>query len=176
MEYLVQWLKTSNDTIGMTPASAITTTFGAFCFAFTVCICWPKLVEDFKWAGGFIAAGIIVGTFWVMNHKLPGWGIAPAMREMASGDKGQFGLIHQAHNYGGPWIDMGFAAGFSLWISSIHGGGRPGKSLPTLAAVILGGLVGGALVGLIGFSGAEFSSGVEPYLSAPVHTPGPTPF
>ena len=68
--------------------------------------------------------------------------------------KRQYGLIFQAYHYAGPWIDMGFAVAFGLWIGSIYSGKKGGNSLPRVAAVIVGGLIGGGLVGLIGMSGA----------------------
>ena len=154
LEPLTIWLSTYYEQIGMTPASAITTTFGAFCFAFVVSICWGKLVEDFNWAGGFMAGAFLVGTIWVMNHKLPGWGIAPEMHSDPEGNKLQYGLIFQSHHYGGPWIDMGFAAGFALWIGSIFSGAKVGSSVVRILAVLIGGIIGGGIVGLIGFTGA----------------------
>ena len=72
-----QFLSTYCDAIGMPPVSAITTIFGAFCVTFVIIICWGKLVEDFGPKGGMLCAAIIVGTFWVVNHKLPGFGINP---------------------------------------------------------------------------------------------------
>ncbi|MGA3100029.1 MAG: hypothetical protein ABSF25_26550, partial [Bryobacteraceae bacterium] len=63
--------------IGMPPVSILTTIFGAFCVAFAVIICWGRLVEDFGPIGGMFAAAFIIGTFWVLNHKLPGFGINP---------------------------------------------------------------------------------------------------
>lgn len=156
MSGLVEWLSTYNETIGMSPASVVTTIFGAFCFAFTASLCWSKLTEDFRAAGGLLAAAIIVGTFWVLNHKMPGWGIEPALHESAeTGRKMQYGLIHQAHDYGGPWIDMGFAVGVGLWVGSIYTGGKVRPSVSRLLVVLAGGLLGGALAGLIGYSGAE---------------------
>ena len=159
MDSLVEWLSRYNETLGMPVASVITTIFGAFCFAFAASICWGKLTEDFNAAGGLMAAAIIVGTFWVLNHKLPGWGIEPGLHVIQDegpqqGMKMQYGLVYQAHDYGGPWIDMGFAVGFGLWVGSIRAGGKAMRSLPRVLIVILGGLIGGALVGLIGFSGA----------------------
>jgi len=157
---MVEWLSTFNETMGMYNAHMITTIFGAFFVTFAVCICWGKMIESFGPIGGMMCAAIIVGTFWVMNHKLPGWGIAPGMRHVGlTGDDPpmQYGLINQAFHYGGPWVDMGFAAGFGLWISSVYSGGKVAGSVPRLAAVLVGGLIGGAIVGLIGFSygGAE---------------------
>jgi hypothetical protein len=154
MDYLVNWLSTYHDWLGMTPAGAITTVFGAFCFTFAASICWSKLTEDFRAAGGMLAAAIIVGTFWVMNHKLPGWGIEPGMHLDEESVKMQYGLIFQAHHYAGPWIDMGCAVGFGLWVGSIYAGGKVLRSIPRVLVVIAGGLFGGAMVGLIGFSGA----------------------
>ena len=68
----------------MSPVSVITTIFGGFCVAFVVIICWGKLVEDFGHRRHACAA-IIVGTFWVMNHKLPGFGINPEVHSPSRG-------------------------------------------------------------------------------------------
>lgn len=171
MYEITQWLQTYREGIGMTPASAITTVFGAFAFTFVASICWGKLTEDFKAAGGFMAAAIIVGTFWILNHKLPGWGIKPEMHLIeggaADGMKAQFGMVHQAYGLAGPWIDMGCAVAVGFWVGSIvtaikgvktlpHVMKATLQSLPLVLVVILGGLVGGAIVGLIGYSGAAF--------------------
>ncbi len=79
------FLSTYNEAIGMAPVSVITTIFGAFCIAFVVIVCWGKLVEDFGPAGGMLCAAIIIGTFWVMNHKLPGFGINPGITAGSGG-------------------------------------------------------------------------------------------
>lgn len=69
-----EWLQTYNELWGMYNAGIITSIFGSFAVTFTVIFCWPKLVRDFGAKGGFIAAALIIGTFWLVNHKLPGFG------------------------------------------------------------------------------------------------------
>ena len=156
-----QWLSIYNETLGMHNAAVLTTIFGSFCVAFAVAICWGKLVEDFGPAGGILSAAIIVGTFWVMNHKLPGFGIHPEQLTTADGDTMQFGLIHQAFRGAAPWIDMGWAIGMGMWVCGLIESRRGergmliAESTPRLLAVCLGGIIGGVFVGLIGYTGAE---------------------
>ena len=60
-----EWLQTYNELFGMYNAGIITSIFGSFAVTFTVIFCWPKLVKDFGAKGGFIAAALIIGTFWL---------------------------------------------------------------------------------------------------------------
>ena len=92
---MYEWMSHYVDWLGMSPVSVLTTVFGAFCVTFVVIICWGRLVEDFGPIGGMMAAGIIIGTFWVMNHKLPGFGINPEGIPHPEGGSKQFGLIYQ---------------------------------------------------------------------------------
>ena len=92
---MADWLSTYNETFGMYNAAMITTIVGAFFVAFTVAIAWGKMVDDFGPIGGMLCAAIIVGTFWMMNHKLPGWGIHPEQIQDAQENVKQFGLIAQ---------------------------------------------------------------------------------
>jgi hypothetical protein len=158
---MYEWMSRYVDAIGMSPASVVTTVFGAFCVAFVVIICWGKLVEDFGPAGGFIAGAIIIGTFWVMNHKLPGFGINPEGIPHPDGGSKQFGLIYQGFRGAGPWADMGAAVGMGLWVCGLCET-RKGErrllaieSVPRLTAAIAGGIVGGVIVGLVGWTGAN---------------------
>ena len=157
---MLKWLSTYNEWLGLYNAAIITTIFGAFCAAFVVILCWERLVKDFGPLGGMMASGIIVGTFWVMNHKLPGFGIHPEMLQGKDGTL-QFGLIHQGLRGGAPWIDMAWAIAMGLWISSLAGS-EPGKrislvkeSAPRLLAVAIGGIIGGGITGLVGCTGAQ---------------------
>ena len=156
-----EFLSTYNSTIGMSPVSVITTIFGGFCVAFTVIICWGKLVEDFGPAGGMLCAAIIVGTFWVMNHKLPGFGINPEGIPNADGSWKQFGLVYQGFRGSAPWVDMGTAIATGLWVHSLlmarrgQRGSLAKESLPRVFAVLVGGIIGGGMVGLIGWTGAN---------------------
>jgi hypothetical protein len=155
------FLSTYNEAIGMAPVSIITTIFGAFCIAFVVIVCWGKLVEDFGPAGGMLCAAIIIGTFWVMNHKLPGFGINPEGIPHPDGGPKQFGLIYQGFKGAAPWVDMGTAVGVGLWVHGLLMGRRGQRgalakeSFPRVLAVIIGGIIGGGMVGLVGWTGAN---------------------
>ena len=158
---MYEFLSTYNAIIGMPPISVITTIFGAFCVAFAVIICWGKLVEDFGPGGGILCAAFIIGTFWVMNHKLPGFGINPDFIKDPEGNPMQFGLVYQGYKGAAPWVDMGTAIAAGLWVHGLLMARRGQRvplakeSAPRVLAVILGGIVGGAIVGLVGWTGAK---------------------
>ncbi len=158
---MIEFLCRYNDAIGMPPVSVITTIFGAFCVTFVVIICWGKLVEDLGPVGGMLCAGILVGTFWLMNHKLPGFGIHPEGIPHPDGGWKQFGLIYQGFKGAAPWVDMGSAIAIGLWVCGLVEGGRGKRwalakeSLPRVAAALLGGVIGGAISGLVGWTGAN---------------------
>ena len=164
---LAVWLETYNETLGMHNASIFTTIFGAAFVAFFIAICWGKLVELYGALGGLIGGGVIVGTFWILNHKLPGFGAGHDgfLREDEFGGVYQYGLIVQT----GPWVDMSLAVCIGLFVmsllerlranrvdSSLPGGpALLGDAFPRAISVILGGMAGGAIVGLVGFTGAK---------------------
>ena len=100
-----EWLQTYNEFFGMYHAGIITSIFGAFAVTFTVLMSWPKLVKDFGPIGGFMAAALIIGTFWVVNHKLPGFGFSTGLLNDAEGLPMQFSLIHQGNRGSAPWVD-----------------------------------------------------------------------
>ena len=167
---LAGWLGTYNKTLGMCNASIFTTIFGGAFVAFFIAICWGKLVELYGALGGLVGGGAIVGTFWVLNHKLPGVGIASAGIPHEDGfGIHQYGLIVQAFHGTGPWIDMALAVCIGLFTMSFLERLRAKKldpslpdgtalirdALPRAVSVILGGMIGGAIVGLIGFTGAK---------------------
>ena len=85
-----EWLQTYNELFGMYNAGIITSIFGSFAVTFTVIFCWPKLVKDFGAKGGFIAAALIIGTFWLVNHKLPGFGFSTGLATDVNGLPMQF--------------------------------------------------------------------------------------
>ncbi len=158
---MIEWLSTYNAAIGMPPVSVITSIFGAFLVSFTVVICWSRLVKDFGPIGGFLCAAVLVGTFWLLNHKLPGFGIHPECLPMPGGGSKQFGLIYQAYKGACPWVDMGSAIACGTWLNSLLASpqgtrsARAMESLPRLLVVMAGGALGGAIVGLIGWTGAN---------------------
>lgn len=161
MTDLIVWLKEYNELLGMHNVAIFTTIFGAFCVAFVVIISWGKLVEDFGPLGGMLAAAIIIGTFWILNHKLPGFGIHPEQLQGADGNNMQFGLIHQGAYGTAPWVDMGWAIFAGLWICSLLDSkkderlGLVAESMPRALAVAVGGIIGGGIVGLIGWTGSQ---------------------
>lgn len=158
---MIDWLSTYNETIGMHNVAILTTIFGSFCVTFAVIICWGKLVEDFGAFGGMMAAGMIIGTFWLLNHKLPGFGINPETIKDTAGQTMQFGLIQQGARGAAPWIDMGWGIAMGLLVCGIMDSKRSQRTslikeaIPRIFIVSLGGLVGGAFVGLIGYTGAK---------------------
>ncbi|MBB6218858.1 hypothetical protein HNQ80_005033 [Anaerosolibacter carboniphilus] len=101
----------------------ISTFAGAFIFPFLISMCWGKLVDNFKAAGGWMAAAFIVGTTWSLNHGV--------------------GMIYQS---GGAWIDMAWAAGFGLLAGAIYSGDSLGKAMPTIICAIVGGTLGGFIL------------------------------
>ncbi|MGL4293603.1 MAG: Lin0368 family putative glycerol transporter subunit [Bacteroidales bacterium] len=155
-----EWLQTYNDLLGMYHAGIFTTIFGSFAVAFTVLLCWPKLVEDFGAKGGFIAAALIIGTFWVVNHKLPGYGFSTGLHTDTDDLPMQFSLIHQGLRGSAPWVDMGWAIAIAFVVADLIPAGRAQRYLlikeafPRWIVIILGGIVGGALVGLTGYTNA----------------------
>lgn len=155
-----EWLQTYNEFLGMYHAGILTSIFGAFAVAFTVLLCWPKLVKDFGAEGGFIAAALIIGTFWIVNHKLPGYGFSTGLLMDAENLPMQFSLIHQGARGSAPWIDMGWAIAMAfvvLDLLSAPKGNRSGlfkEMMPRWVVIILGGIAGGVLVGLTGYTNA----------------------
>ena len=137
-----EWLQTYNEMFGMYHAGIITTIFGAFAVTFTVLMSWPKLVKDFGPIGGFMAAALIIGTFWLVNHKLPGFGFSTGLLNDADGLPMQFSLIHQ-----GIFADV-------LCAPKGTRGGLLKEAFPRWVVIILGGIVGGIFVGLTGYTNA----------------------
>ncbi len=158
---MIEWMVQYVPAIGMAPVSVITTVFGAFAVTFVAIVCWRRLVDDFGPAGGMLAAGIIVGTFWVMNHKLPGFGIHPEGLPHPDGGTKQFGLIYQGFRGAAPWVDMGTAIAAGFWLVSLLEGKRGQRarlaweSVPRVVAAVAGGAIGGAVVGMVGWTGAN---------------------
>ncbi|MCD8042697.1 MAG: hypothetical protein LUH10_06495 [Tannerellaceae bacterium] len=155
-----EWLQTYNELFGMYHAGIITSIFGAFAVSFTVLLCWPKLVNDFGAKGGFIAAAVIIGTFWIVNHKLPGYGFSTGLLMDANNLPMQFSLIHQGARGSAPWIDMGWAIAMAFVVLDLMTAPKGTKAglfkemIPRWCVIILGGIAGGILVGLTGYTNA----------------------
>lgn len=110
----------------MTLTHAVATIVGAAIFPFLLRLLWGKLCENFGPIGGWMAAGLIVGTTWTLNHSM--------------------GLIVQS---GTVWVDMGLAAGFGLLTASTLRGGKLGKAVPNLVAALVGGILGGLILSFV---------------------------
>jgi len=154
------WLQIYSETLGMYNAAIITSIFGAFCVTFAVLICWPKLVKDFGPIGGFLAAAFIIGTCWIINHKLPGFGFMTGLANCPEGHMMQFGLIHQGLRGAAPWVDMGFAIGIGFVTFDLFKAKKGSRvalvkeAFPRWLAIVAGGIAGGILAGLTGYTNA----------------------
>ena len=121
---------------------------------------WPEMWKSYGILGGWAAAAILISIAWYMNHWI-GIIFNPEGLQTADGNAMQFGLIHQGARAAAPWIDMGWAIGMGLWVCSLLDSpkGQRGmlavESAPRVLAVCVGGMIGGAFVGLIGYTGAE---------------------
>ena len=155
-----EWLQTYNEFLCMDHAGIITSIFGAFAVTFTVLMSWPKLVKDFGPIGGFMAAALIIGTVWLVNHKRPGFGFSTGFLNDADGLPMQFSLIHQGARGSAPWVDMGWAIAMGFILSDVlcapkgTRGGLLKEAFPRWLVIILGGIVGGIFVGLTGYTNA----------------------
>ena len=155
-----EWLLTYNEAFGMYHAGIITSIFGAFAVTFTVLMAWPKLVKDFGAKGGFMAAAVIIGTFWLVNHKLPGYGFSTGLLMDAQNLPMQLSMIHQGARGSAPWVDMGWAIAIGFVVADLLCAPRikrPGllkEAFPRWLVIILGGITGGVLVGLTGYTNA----------------------
>lgn len=105
---------------------ALATVVGAFIFPFVIRMMWGKMVDHFGPIGGWVAAAMIVGTTWTINHGV--------------------GLIVQT---GDAWVDMGLAAGIGVFVASVARGGRVDKAKLNLAAALVGGILGGLILSFI---------------------------
>lgn len=86
---------------------------------------WGEFVNSYGILGGWLAGLVIIGIMWFMNHYI--------------------GLIH---NHGeNSFVDMGLAIGTTFIVKDaiMLGGHELAGSLPTLALVLVGGGIGGAL-------------------------------
>ena len=99
-------------------------------------------------------------TFWVVNHKLPGFGFSTGLLNDAEGLPMQFCLIHQGNRGSAPWVDMGWAIAMGFILSDVlcapkgTRGGLLKEAFPRWLVIILGGIVGGIFVGLTGYTNA----------------------
>ncbi len=102
----------------------IPTFAGGFIFAFLIRLMWGKFVEDWGSIGGWMAAGVIVGTAWTLNHG--------------------YKLMYQT---GDAWVDMAFAAFSGLFIASwIIDKASLSRGLLNAFMAVIGGTLGGYIL------------------------------
>ena len=101
----------------------IKTLLGAAIFPFVVRLLWDEIVKNFGPLGGWIAAGLIVGTMWLLNHGL--------------------GLIVQS---GKVWIDMALAVATGVLVATTLEGNNIKESIPTLMGCCIGGIIAGIVL------------------------------
>ena len=107
----------------MSSSAIITTLAGGFIFPFLIRLLWGKMCEHWGAAGGYVAAGFIVGTAWTLTHGV--------------------GFIVQS---GGAWVDQAFAAFTGLFVASAMSGDNVGKGLVNALFAIIGGVIGGFIL------------------------------
>lgn len=104
----------------------IRATIGGFIAAVVINGSWRVFTERLGPLGGIVAAIILVGTMWFLNHYI--------------------GLIPNEKNCA--FIDMGIAVGIACIVRDIinlRSSEEILSSIPTLALVIIGGIIGGIL-------------------------------
>lgn len=111
----------------MSVSLAVATFVGAFIFPFFIRMCWGKMVDSWGPIGGWMAAAFITGTVWTLNHGI----LTPMMTQS-----------------GAAWVDMGLAAGVGCWVATARLGLDMKKSFKNVAAAVLGGVAGAALLAL----------------------------
>lgn len=103
------------------------TFFGAAIAGTYVFTVWGALAGAYGLAGGWFAGATIVGIMWFLNHFVG------------------------STNNDGAWVDMGLGIGVAGTAKPafINGWDTVGASLPTLALVCLGGILGAVAAGLL---------------------------
>lgn len=104
---------------------ALLTIIGSFVFAFLVLTIWGRLVNSIGPIGGYIAALAIPGTMWILNHGIKN---------------------HLIHQTGSAWIDMAWAVGIGVCVSSKIKGKKIFKAKNTIIAAVVGGILGGIVL------------------------------
>lgn len=109
----------------MSGQAIITTICGAFIFPFIIRLMWGRFVKVGGVIGGFVAAFVIVGTMWLLNHGVKNHLIV------------QSGVI---------WIDMAWPAAIGIFTASVVAGGKIKKSFINIGAALVGGILSGVVL------------------------------
>ena len=104
-------------------------TLGFMCVGLFVGGVWGAFADKYGIAGGWMAAVIIIGPMWFMNHFI--------------------GLIPNESD--GAFVDMGLGVGIACFMRDVfnNGIGSGIDSIPTLLYVALGAIIGGLVAAAI---------------------------
>lgn len=109
----------------MTLTQILTTILGGFLLPFAILVIWGRLVDRFGVLGGWIAALLIIGPLWYLNH-----GMAQPL------------IVQQ----GSVFIDMGFATGLGVLVYGLFKGLDFEAHRKNLIAALLGGCLAGFIL------------------------------
>lgn len=112
----------------MNNISIVTTFLGGMVFSFLLQVIWARLVRKFGSFGGMLAAMLISGTMWILNH-----GISRH-------------LVYQSSSV---WIDMSWAAAIGGICFSLFMGKSLKKATPNLFAATIGGILSGLFINFL---------------------------
>ncbi|MFC3928882.1 Lin0368 family putative glycerol transporter subunit [Streptococcus caprae] len=112
----------------MTAQEALLTMLGGFILPFCALLFWGRLVDKWRAWGGFLAAALIVGPIWLLNHGLP----SPLIK--------QSGLV---------FIDMGLATAIGILVFGLLQGRSFKKTLPIILSCSIGASLAGLLLSML---------------------------
>lgn len=112
----------------MTYIEMISTILGGFLLPFTIILVWGRLVTKWRVAGGFLAAFVIIGPIWLLNHGMS---------------------QHLIVQTGTTFIDMGLATAVGIFVHGICTGGKIKQSLINVCAALMGGSIAGVILSII---------------------------
>lgn len=109
----------------MTWFSFLSTVLGGFILPFLIILIWGPLVNRFGAKGGWLAAFLIIGPVWLLNHGLK-----------------QSLIVQQSSVF----VDMGLATAVGVFVYNSITQGQIKASLFYVFAAVLGGLLAGILL------------------------------
>lgn len=112
----------------MTLYQAITTILGGFLLPFAILLIWGRLVVRLEPLGGWLAAALIIGPIWYLNHGM---------------------LVPLIAQQGPVFIDMGFATAIGVLVYGLTRGITVQAHRRNLLTVLLGGGLAGLILSFL---------------------------
>lgn len=109
----------------MTALQIISTFLGAALLPFFVILLWGRLTEKWQVRGGLLAAFLIIGPIWLINHGLP-----------------QALLVQSSQVF----VDMGITTAVGVFVYGVLKGGNVRLSVINILAALVGGCLAGLLL------------------------------